>query len=436
MLVLFPIQYLFAMSYDVEISKYYLVFVYISAMAFIIRKYSVNHSLTIFMGTYGIFIMGHVFMDIFFNIPLRLATKWNYYLLSEETYVTVNSSYSLAIIGVILGTSIIKNKLNEVRITKNGAAIKILRYSIIIMAPIAIYKTFIDYQQIVSGGYLTLYSGLVRSSLFVRLGWYYVVIAMPILLLNITDKKSFKRYILLYSAINIFGLVRGDRFSFVIPILYFIWFYYKYISKYRMKKQYIVIVVVLIFLVSSLSNYNSKRQVKIETDIIHSMLNLGGTYYLHAYYIDYQDQILGPTKLYFLGPVLDYINRIFDKSLSGHTRERVINSYSLDHKLTYAVGQSSYLSGRGLGGNYVTELFAIHGIISVLLFSLIIGYYINQFEYMSNNSDIYKIISWYWVSNLFFMSRGSISAFIMGSLLTITLYKIVLIVGTLVEHKT
>jgi oligosaccharide repeat unit polymerase len=426
LLSLFPLQYLLSIIYNVEISKYYLLLSYITVLVYVIFNYSYTHSLTVFIGFFGIFILGHLFMDLLFNIPLRQATKWNNYLLSERTYLTVNSSYALSLIGIFFGTSYIKSIKLRINKWDTNYTIKLLKYLIIILAPLAIYKFYYDFAQIIGGGHLMLYSGLDRSPFIIRVGWYLVVLIFPILLIAVKTKKDLFYYIFAFSIINLFAFMQGSRFFFLMPILYFSWFYYKFLSQKKINIFYVIIFIVSLFSLSSLSNYYSKRSASIETDIVFSMLNLGGSYYIHAYYLEYEKQIINPSRLYIFSPIIGYIQRLYDKDITGHSIDRVEKGYSLDHKLTYAVSQKSYLAGRGLGGNYVTEFYALFGLPSVFILSLILGYFIIHMENLFLVSDSYKIISWYWISGLFFMPRSDTLAFVMGSIMTLIIFKLAL----------
>ena len=428
-------QYALSISINVEVSKYNLLLSYIVIMIYALKKYSRTHSLIIFLSFDGIFVLGHLMLDILFDIPLRQATKWNNYLLSENTYLTINSSYTLSLIGILIGTTLkIEIKKSFKQVNKNSV-LKVVRFLIYVLAPLAIYKLYYDFIQISSGGHYLLYSGLQRSPFVFRISWYVVQMLLPILLINIKTKKEFYNYILLYSAINMFAFLRGSRFLFLIPLIYFVWFYYKFISDKDIKISYLVIFVITLFSLSSISNYYSKRTTSIRTDILFSTLDLGGSYYIHGYYIDFYDAIINPSRLLIFGPVTDYIQRLYDDDIRGHNYERVRKSYSLDHKLTYAVSQNAYLQGRGLGGSYVTEFYAAFGLLSVFIFSIILGFVIIHMETAVMVSDSYKIISWYWIGSLAFMPRSDTFAFMMSSLITLLLYSMIKIFVNLIQSK-
>ena len=436
LILLFIIQYALSISINVEVSKINLLLSYIIIMIYVLKNYSRTHSLIVFLSFYGIFILGHLMLDILFDIPLRQATKWNNYLLSESTYLTINSSYTLSLIGILLGTTYKLRIRNPVKQANKKNILKVVRFLIIVLAPLAIYKLYYDFIQISSGGHYLLYSGLQRSSFVVRIGWYAVQMLLPILLINVKTKKQFYNYILLYAAINLFAFMRGSRFLFLIPLIYFAWFYYKFISTKSINIMYLVMFVITLFSLSSLSNYYSKRTTSIRTDMLFSTLDLGGSYYIHAYYIDYYDRIDNPSRLLIFGPITDYIQRLYDDDIRGHNVERVRKSYSLDHKLTYAVSQNAYLQGRGLGGNFVTEFYAAFGLPSVFIFSIILGIVIIHMERAFMVSDTFKIISWYWIGSLIFMPRSDTLAFVMSSLITLLLYSVIKMFVNLIQDKS
>ncbi|PQB07823.1 hypothetical protein BST83_12165 [Polaribacter filamentus] len=423
LLLVYICVYLFNLQFNTNTNhtKYFLFITYIFIVISSIKHFSYFHSLNLFLYAFGLFLMGRIFLDIFLGIPSEFADKWNNYWLSSYTIKEVNNSLTLALIGTGIGASFYKKiKLKK---DKNKSIIRPLKIIIYILIPFCLAKLWLDYAQVRDGGYITLYTGLKRSPFYLRASWYLLVTIFPLLLTDINNKKQFKYLVLLFIIIDGLNILQGARGALFRPLAFFIWYYYKFISIKKVKLIKLAYFSIIIIFSSVLLLQLREKDTKVDNVLFYVMQSLSGSYYTHAYFIDYSNNFVNPSNFYILAPVVDYVKYLYDPDLKGHTLKRVEKTLSLDHKLTYEMATTSYLSGHGLGGSYITEMYALGGKMGVFLISILLGYSIIYLENLFVIAETTRYIAWFWIGNLVWMPRAGLLDFIPSVIICYVFYK-------------
>lgn len=414
-------------AFGVRCSCIYLTTIYLFLTIASIKNYGVTHSYSLFLFCFGVFLMGRVFLDVMGIMDVNHATKWQDYYLTNKTVVTVNTAMALSLIFINLGiNSKIKRVESRFSQEKLDKIYVFTRIIVFILIPFAIIKLYFDYSQIRAGSYTDLYLGLDRSPFIIRLGWFLVTLLLPILLANTLNKKQFKFFIIVFILANFFEFLQGSRGAILRPGMFFLWYYFKIISK-KKAKSFVVITLFVLFafvgnLVLEMRGDHQDNNTGALGKVMYVFESLGSSYYFNAYYVDFHKEIDGIEPLYIVSPVLDRLFGFFDRDYRGQSEARIKKGFGLSHKMTYFIAPTSYSEGHGLGDSYIAEIYSTFGFLSVALFSFFIGKFISFVEINMTNSPVVRIVSWYWIQSLSFMPRGDVLSFTINMSFTLIIY--------------
>ncbi|HCT9396502.1 TPA: O-antigen polysaccharide polymerase Wzy, partial [Proteus mirabilis] len=90
---------------------------------------------------------------------------------------------------------------------------------------------------------------------------------------------------------------------------------------------------------------------------------------------------------------------------TSQTIERLNNVGFLGDIISYNHLRDYYLNGNGLGGSFIAELYQA-GIIISIIFSILLGFFINYFDTHVSQNRYFLAISFYVVSNIAYMPRS------------------------------
>lgn len=139
----------------------------------------------------------------------------------------------------------------------------------------------------------------------------------------------------------------------------------------------------------------------------------------------FTDQLAGrlpQDRLYSLGPVLEFVRYrlagVFtgESLVAGNAVERYTEGHQLSHVVSYVVMPDLYLSGSGYGSTYVAELYLDGGLVGVVVGSLLLGALLGQLPRLLDQHLVVCAIGLVLVRELFFVTRGSYSGFLVGAL--------------------
>lgn len=415
----------------VRCSCVYLTIIFLYLLITSTKKYSITHSYTLFLLCFGVFLMGRVILDALGILEINLTTKWQIYNFSEHTIFVVNTSMALSLIFIQVGLS---GKAKIVYSCTDQENIKrlftISKRIVIILMPFAVAKLLFDLLQIRAGSYTDLYQGLQRSPLIIRAGWYLATLILPILLADTLNRKNFKIFVILFVLLNFFDFLQGSRGSLLRPGMFFLWYYYKVVSKKRASNIIVIsIFIVFAFVANFILEMRSDEKSSSSgafNKVMYVAEGLGSSYYVNAYYVECHKEINGIDQLYVIGPVVDGFVSFFDHDLRGQSEARISKSLGLSHKLTYYIAPQMYLDGHGFGGSYIAEIYSTAGFVSVIVFSILMGRFMRFVEENITRSSVVRIMSWFWIQSLMFMARGDLLGFVLNMGFTLILYKILL----------
>ena len=284
-------------------------------------------------------------------------------------------------------------------------------------------------------GYLSFYSreSIVTAPFFSRLSWYLYTLFLPIIFaVDFGSKKKTKLLIALLLAVSLLDALKGSRAAFIRPLMFCFWYYYTFYSEKKINiLKLLSILGALLFFTMFMLIYRNDAKVDINSFKIISDLvfySQGISFTFIALYFQFQDQILYPTRFYFITPITSPLQYIFDKDVfaSGRNLEMIKSTFNIDYKLLYAINPKMFFDGYGIGGSYMIELYAIMGILTVVLGSIITGYFIVWFEIniLRKGKTWLVIFGWYWVNHILFFSRGAFGLNLLNIFLTFLIFNL------------
>ena len=84
-----------------------------------------------------------------------------------------------------------------------------------------------------------------------------------------------------------------------------------------------------------------------------------------------------------------------------------VASFSLDHKLMYALAPAAYESGRGFGSNLIAEFWACGGFIGVAILGFLYIWFVHKVEKSSYNNRVIFIFQFYMIQEFIWSPRGT-----------------------------
>ncbi len=407
----------------------------------LIRKTFYLHNLvSLFFVTFSLFIFSRIFLSFLGLNSIRESYSFYYGTIDEKSLVKALFVVIISFISVLFGVYLNKSKeqvkdrfkrINFINVNKSYGKLIVIVF--LILLPGTLYKYYFDLGQILNEGYLSLYSreAIESAPFFSRLSWYLYTLFLPIIFaVDFGSKKKTKLLIALLLAVSLLDALKGSRAAFVRPLMFCFWYYYTFYSEKEIKlsKLLPILGALLFFTLFMLLNRTDAKvdinSFKIISDLVFHQQGVSFT--IIALYFQFQDQILYPTKFYLITSITSPLQFLFDRDVfaSGRNFEMVKQTFNIDYKLMYAINSKMFFNGYGVGGSYMIELYAFMGILTVVLGSIITGYFIVSFEIniLRKGKAWLVIFAWYWVNHIVFFSRGSFGLNLFNICLTFLIF--------------
>jgi len=413
-----------------------LLFIYVTLSIIMLKKHTRwMSSIMLFICTFMIFYLSRPIASIFDESYIRDSNKYVFYTFSDNTISTIFCFFGISISSVIIGyiVSYYRYPLMNIGIPyklpntiKNRNLHRLIKYVICLTIPGTIYKSLFDLYLIYQYGYMILYMELPEiAPSWARISWGGFSILFPMLLIFCNNKKSFKKLAYFYFTINLVSFIKGTRGELILPIIFFMWFYYNNFSSKDISVKKISYIIIAIALVASTMLLTRGSKFSFDIIIIIEMLFLtqGVQYVFMGNYIDYHNQFALKTHWYILYPLLAQILWFFNPLYSeGKSASLAKETLSLDDQVMFATNQDAYYNGAGYGSSYIAELDALGGIPAIIIGSLILGYLINWFEAKYKTNKYLVLLSWFWIPSLVWKPRGNYIPSIFIPILSVLLF--------------
>jgi oligosaccharide repeat unit polymerase len=393
------------------------------------------HSYIIFAGSFTLFLCSRIILDVVGINSLNETSLYIYYTIKDSVICQSLFLLIISFLSVNIGFYLVADFRSHMFIIddekKNFNDIslkKLVVILLIICLPGTFLKLWHDFMFVRANGYLALYSDFESAPLLFRLSWMAFNIIFPVILLFYKEKRTVMLWLIIMLILSFSDALKGARSSFISPLVFFGWFYYKFYSLNDLKIKNVIIIFALFLIISELfilyrsgisfDNFGKENLLAI------FLYQQGVSFTLLPIYIDYQNDIINPSNFYILYPLVNLFQRFFDPVFrGGHSLERVQSTLSIDDKIMYTINPDAYLNGSGIGSSYILETYALGGILSVIIFSMILGFIIAKMEKILANKK-YIWLSWIWIPHLAWMSRGAYFPSLLMFILTLSSVKL------------
>lgn len=398
-----------------------LLFIYLFSVLVMLKRHTRwMSSIMLFICTFTVFYLSRPMASFFDESFITESNKYTFYTFSDNTIAIVICFFGISLSSVIIGYLIsyckyrpldrvipFKTKLTP----KNANLQRIIRFIICLTIPGTIFKSIFDLYLIYQYGYMILYMELPENApSWARISWGGFSILFPMLLIFCNNKRQFYKLTIFYFAINLISFIKGTRGELILPVIYFMWFYYDNYSNKDISFRKILYIIIAIALIASVMLLTRGSKFSFDILIILEMLFLtqGVQYVFMGNYIDYSNQFAFKTHWYILYPliaqVLWFFNPLYSKGKSALLAHETL---SLDDQVMFATNQDAYYNGAGYGSSYIAELDALGGIPAIIVGSLFLGFVINWFEAKYKYNKYLILLSWFWIPSLVWKPRGN-----------------------------
>ncbi len=225
------------------------------------------------------------------------------------------------------------------------------------------------------------------------------------------DKKKAKKPIFLYLALHIFSIlggVRGDGVKVAIMVFAYCLFRNTVDEEKWVTKKHIIMIciaapvgIVLLSLYNFWRNGMSAHYYGFWNEFINFFTTQGGSIKIIAYEKQLHNLLPATNLSYTFGPIINWYKHGFLGNVisiftgqnfikySGNTVGDAMYGNNLGATITYLVMPNNYLSGVGMGTQYIAELYSDFGYAGVVIFNLLLGWFITKCRFI-----YFK--RWYW----------------------------------------
>ena len=318
---------------------------------------------------------------------------------------------------------IIQNKKNYNNLHYNISMKKMGLLLFAMGLPGAIYKNYLYIIFVKSNGYLALYAGSINLTIpfWSNISGALFIIGLIFTFASLPSKKTVLTVIFIYLSINLMSLFIGNRGAFIVKLLFVVWYYYRFYTNKDINILKIFFIGLGMVIIMARLAYSRMNLIAENIDFYDLILNFfnqsGVSLGVLANQIFYKNIFINSGLPYILNPfIAPYVPSI-------QSPERIKETLSLADHLTYFLDSSRYFAGVGFGNSYIGELYDI-GFLGVLFGSFILGYFLIYFSLKVSNNILFLLMSYYIVTCVVWMPRGSFFPAINTMLIVIAFYYI------------
>lgn len=195
------------------------------------------------------------------------------------------------------------------------------------------------------------------------------------------DGKKFDKCGVMYTSCMVLYLMQGSRSVAMIP-LFFVLIFRREVYRKEFNAVVFGIIVVLLIVVMQAITVIRRGEVFAYSGLLDTMSDFlketsSGSINVAGYYYQYRDLLNVNNMPYISDSLVRLIQLILypDKMEKGNNLDMVKMRPSLNHQLTYSLSEEYYLSGAGVGGNFIAEMSEFY-LLGVLIGSIVFSLWI------------------------------------------------------------
>ncbi|MAD90188.1 MAG: hypothetical protein CMK64_10815 [Pseudoalteromonas sp.] len=401
--------YFFAIniSVDLEISFILLTVVYCRCLIVALSLGSTASLYFLFLGCFFIFILGGRYFG-FSDINLAYTVA-GLNLISDELISKSFTFYSLvlSLINFSYVSSFENGRTAKQLAPKLGfdkLSFDIGRICFFIFAPGTFIKFYLEFKFIGEFGYYAYYSEGVNAPFWVDVSRYLFVISFAILISANAQWQRVRIYFSLFLIFAVAFLLLGVRSSFVLytSVLYFV-YYNCYPNRPPKISTLFFVFILMISLLLFVQFYRQGWHFELSDNNLLSyfFISQSNSFYMLPFTMENLDKFTSNFSVF--SPISPEAAIYRSQNL-----ERLNELGLLGDVISYNVlGDKLFSQGKGLGGNFVAELYQ-SGIIVTLIMCVFIGRVIAVFQRDILYNRYFLLISLIVISNAAYMPRSSL----------------------------
>ena len=400
---------------------------YVFILALIICDYKKNILAIAFLICFFVFLMGRPFVREVFG-----HSEYSRITLSDETRTCVYICLLLSLVsiacGYYIGRRINARKKKEAKQDDEKfvmAMKKVSKYATIFFYLLVVIENIFKCIHIGNVGYTASYA--MEYDYRLPFGLHSLVMMAPVALAmffaTLPRKREMVLPVALFVGANLLTAISGNRFGIISCLLalmvYFVWRGNIDGKSWISGKQILCVVAmapIVIVAMQYMTYWRDGNEINSKIDPIVGFMNgVGGSSDLIGAVEQYGDHALNEDVIYSFGGVWRGLNGNMiagligsgDSFVDGQTVSYAKNAHSLSSALTYYFYRDGYLSGYGLGGCYIAELYHDLSFFGVVVGNLLIGVIIGLIGELKKNRVFYNFLCFFFIILLFRMPRDS-----------------------------
>lgn len=353
-----------------------------------VRKRGFPSLEVLFLGCLFLFNISRLFLYIFGIYDFMNSTYATFpvFAWEDKTAITVLNSYLIFLSVMALYLCIHEKKWYGMSVKRRFPAesqVLTICYGVfLICAPIYALYLMRQVAVVSSVGYGGLFNGAVEQAFhpgpLFSVSRLAFTIAIGMVCALERNERRFNVAFLVYILVIAIQLLQGSRLEVIVEVLFFLYMRFRLFNRripLLWAAAFLVVGILGIYFVACLRS-NTLSSFSIGGALRYFFVSMSGSLNVPAYYLQNKEALSNNAYPYILDPIVRLFHVIWRPELvNGQSLELIAGRSSLSHQITFHISSSYYLSGAGVGSNFLAELleFGIPGVLfgSVLLVKLI-----------------------------------------------------------------
>lgn len=393
-------------------------FIFIFLCVYKIYK-NLFHPNVLFLISFFVFLLGRILLSFCLGVSFAETEFFTNYIFSDEVQFNILYSLQIALLGFYLGVFRINNRkqmaAENITTRNTDKAFQILILFVFWISSVAkIFAISVSIIQVYTTGYLSLYISPPKPPLVITTLSSMYFLASAAMFTFSEKNKNIGKYKKIFLIILILSLFTGSRGTFVIELLTFFYFNTRRTVKKINIFRIALISAILMFFLQIVSSMRVGDTGLIFSNLLlYFLWDQGGSIDIQGYTMEYLWH-LPKNFLLIFKPILDPYFTLFGLNtvLDLQNPSTAMSTYSLGHMLSFLVNQDMFVRGFGLGSCYISELYAVGGLILVFAGSYFYSSFFSFLTRKAANSNIAGFLLFMMMPFYIFAPRWSYFGFI------------------------
>ena len=421
---------------SIELHEVFTCLLFFNTLLYSISRQGFFGAISISLYFYFLFMISAILFDYFGISSIRYSTIHLYYPISGETLHTIFFICDCWMLAVLLSLTLLKWDRDNISVPNSPKLEEFATLIVLLIGPLAILMNMSNMFSFANSASAYTETYIEDSSTSIlSLARILFRIAIPVYFASMPSgrfKKTCFIVIALFLVTSAFGASRAEA---LLPAGAALWYLVNCGYRFTFFKTLLLVVVVFIILALAVFIRGSAAS----WNIIEQIANDSVTFEMMANTLDFGYRISNPHyNLFFLSAWINPILRYFvcpAAFTAGRTVEYVMASFSLDHKIMYAIAPSAFEAGRGFGSSSGLEFYVFAGYIGVILLAFLYFLVISKILSRAKSHRLFIVLSYWWLYALFFSVRGTPLPNLFNLATSVILFILLTLVTSRGSHK-